>query len=512
MDEIDDENQEFKMNNNSNYKFRYREESSDFNDRVKSKIKTFFIVFILIILLVFIMYIIKSRISKSNLGLKENKKINLERNEPNTNIKSNINTNKESHIKKEITESTKKLGICFVCNNIYSNGMARFITLTSDYFVNSGKYNVYFITGPKTTKEFKFNEKIQRFIALNDFPAIKRIIKNNKIDFFILNNILSQETVKSYKSLGAKVIGVYHGSFMSSMFSNNLNIYKNWDEFDSYDSFIFLSPDDYYFYNNLKFKHHIFIPNLYTFEPTAVKESNLTYNNILMIGRENDKIKGVLYAVKAMSLIVKEVPDARLQILTSDSRIQFLENLAKELNLSNNVFIIHQRYDISKFFYNSSILMYTSLSEGYPMVMNEGKAFGLPIVAFDVPVSIPYQSGVITVDSLDYKSLAKESIKLLKNYDYRKKMGKMAKDSLNNIKNEDIIDLWGFLFDALLEGKDSYKLLQKDIMEKYYQEKRALIHLKKHFSDLKKYNTGFSCFSLEKFIDNYSIKHLQPCK
>ena len=102
MDEIDDENQEFKMNNNSNYKFRYREESSDFNDRVKSKIKTFFIVFILIILLVFIMYIIKSRISKSNLGLKENKKINLERNEPNTNIKSNINTNKESHIKKEI--------------------------------------------------------------------------------------------------------------------------------------------------------------------------------------------------------------------------------------------------------------------------------------------------------------------------------------------------------------------------------------------------------------------------
>ena len=59
-----------------------------------------------------------------------------------------------------------------------------------------------------------------------------------------------------------------------------------------------------------------------------------------MLGRQNDPIKGAIYAVKAMSLIVKEVPDARLTFITSDSRVQFLRNLTKELNLTNNIFFI----------------------------------------------------------------------------------------------------------------------------------------------------------------------------
>ena len=85
--------------------------------------------------------------------------------------------------------------------------------------------------------------------------------------------------------------------------------------------------------------------------------------------------------------------------------------------------------------------MYTSLNEAFPMAMNEGKAYGLPIVAFDVPISPPYQSGVITVDLLDYKALARETIKLLKDYNYRKKMGKEAKLSLNKYSNNETVEL-----------------------------------------------------------------------
>ena len=71
--------------------------------------------------------------------------------------------------------------------------------------------------------------------------------------------------------------------------------------------------------------------------------------------------------------------------------------------------------------------MFTSLSEAFPMAMNEGKAHGLPIVAFDVPYSPPYQNGVIVVDQLDVEGLARETIKLLKDYNYRKKMGDLQK-------------------------------------------------------------------------------------
>ena len=230
-----------------------------------------------------------------------------------------------------------------------------------------------------------------------------------------------------------------------------------------------------------------------------------------MLGRQNDKIKGAIYAVKAMDLIVKEVPDAKLNIITSDSRIEFLKNLTNELNLTDSINIIYHTYDISKYFYNSSIHMFTSLSEGFSMAMNEGKAHGLPIVAFDVPISLPYQSGVITVESLNYVALAKECIKLLKDYDYRRKMGENAKLSLNRFSNYETIGMWDKLFMALREGEDKFRLFQKEIEEKYYDEEKARIHIEKHFKDMQRYNSNFSCYTLENFTNEYYASNIKAC-
>ena len=116
---------------------------------------------------------------------------------------------------------------------------------------------------------------------------------------------------------------MFHGVFMSSMYGKNIDSYRHWHQFDSCDSFIFIASDDYYFYNHLGFKNAIFIPNIYTFEPSEVKNSNLTNHNIVILGRLNDFIKGVKYAVEAMQYIVKEVPDAKLSLFSSDSRVQF---------------------------------------------------------------------------------------------------------------------------------------------------------------------------------------------
>ena len=85
---------------------------------------------------------------------------------------------------------------------------------------------------------------------------------------------------------------------MSALFHGYVSSYRNWDQFDYYDAFIFISYDDYYFYKKLGYKNAIFIPNLYTFEPSKIKESNLTNHNIVMLGRAADKVKGFMYAVK----------------------------------------------------------------------------------------------------------------------------------------------------------------------------------------------------------------------
>ena len=407
--------------------------------------------------------------------------------------------------------SINKLGVAFVYSTLFSNGISRFITITSNYLVETGKYDVYIITGKPYSKEYKINDKIKRFVGHNNLTIIKNITKHYKIDYFILQNVLSKSTINWYKNLGCKILGMFHGNYMSAMFLNDPFIYKHWKQFDLLDAYIFITADDYYFYNKLNFKNHIFIPNLYTFEPSKLENSNLTYNNIVMLGRQNDKIKGAVYAVKAMDLIVKEVPDAKLNIITSDSRIEFLKNLTKVLNLTDSVKIIYHTYDISKYFYNSSIHLFTSLSEAFPMAMNEGKAHGLPIVAFDVPISPPYQSGVITVESLNYTALAKECIKLLKDYAYRRKMGENAKLSLNRFSNYETIGMWDKLFKVLREGEDKFRLFQKEIEEKYYNEENARIHIEKHFKDMQRYNSNFSCYTLENFTNEYYIRKIKAC-
>ena len=426
----------------------------------------------------------------------------------NSNVTLNYNNSTNNTIK---SESNRKLGIAFVYSSLFSNGIARFITVTAEYFLKTGKFDIYFITGKPYHKEFKFSKEIKRFEGHNNRTIIKNITKHYKIDFFILHNVLSSSTIKWYKSLGSKVIGMFHGNFMSAMWLNDPLTYKHWNQFDTLDAFIFICADDYYYYNSLNFTNHIFIPNLYTFEPSKIPNSNLTTHNIMMLGRENDRIKGATYAIEAMNLVIKEVPDALLNIVTSDSRIQFLKNLTRDLNLTNNVKILFHTYDISSHFYNSSVYLFTSLSEAFPMAMNEGKAHGMPIVAFDVPISPPYQQGVITVDSLDYVALAREIVKLLKDFEYRKKMGELSKLSLNMFSNNETVEMWIRLFDVLNQGEEKFREFQKEVQNKYYNKERAKVHIDKHFRDMQRYNSNFSCFTVENFSDPYLVSQLKTC-
>ena len=305
---------------------------------------------------------------------------------------------------------------------------------------------------------------------------------------------------------------MFHGVFMSPLTHGSVIGYKKLINFDYYDSYVFIAADDYYFYKKLGFKNEIYIPNLLTFEPSEIKDSNLTYNNIIMIDRQNDPIKGAQYAIKAMNYIVKEVPDAKLTLITSDGRIQFLRNLTQELNLTNNVFINFFTYNISEWFWNSSVHMYTSLSEAFPMAMNEGKAHGLPIVAFDVPYSPPYQDGVIVVDQLDIEALAKETILLLKDYEYRKRMGQWAKKSLNRFSNKETVEIWEKLFRALLsEDINDYRNLQNEIEKKYYNEANARIHLKKNWDAMVRINKNLSCHNVENLTNISYISNITEC-
>jgi len=506
-------------NNNINKKRRKKRVFKNFTkNKSLFRFSIFLIILIVLILAFFIVLTIYSLKKENNNKIEEDinnvdvikEEENIKGKDEINNTLNNITTTIEETINKFVFNTTNKLKIAFVYSTLYANGIARFISVTANNLIKTEKYEIYVVTNYKYAKDYKLDNRIKRIIAKNR-TLIKEATKDLNIDFFILQNVGGSYIVNYYKKFGKKVIGMFHGLYMSAMFHGSVGPYKTWNNFDYFDSYIFIGYDDYFFYKKLGFKHEIFIPNLYTFDPSEVQSSNLTGHNIVMLGRAADKVKGYYYAVKTMPLIVKEVPDAKLIILSSNSKINFLKDLAKNLSVSDNIIFNQYTANISEVFLNSSVLMYTSLSEAFPLAMVEGKAYGLPVAAFDVAYSAPYQKGVIGVDMLDCEALASETIKLLKDYNYRKKMGEESKKSLNQFSNNETIFLWERLFISLMEGEISYKKLQKEIEDKYYNEDKARQRMEKRFRDLIRLNENFTCHSIINFTDINYVKTVKMC-
>ena len=548
-DELDKENEKASL------KCERKKDKNIYKKRKKIKIKnsstkTFLYIFIFFLFFfVFIIFFLQLGTNSPNYPSTLNKKLNLRKN-----IKNNNTINKPSEIFEIINDTEeenfyfdniniiddiknieipplyesinsmsvefleknktkKKIGLAFPYYSLHANGIGRFITVTANNLMKTGKYDICFITEkPPSSGEFEYDSRIKRFVAFNNYTLIRNISKHENIDIVVLQNVLSESLVKFHHQLGQKVICMFHGVFLSAIVHNIIEHYRSWDQFDVCDSFIFIAADDYYIYKKLGFKNEIFMPNLYTFEPSEIKNSNLTNKNIVILGRLNDEIKGVTYAIESMYYIVKEVPDAILFLVSSDGRIQFLKDLTKNLNLTKNIIFKPGSKNISAIFWNTSIHMFTSLSEAFPMAMNEGKAHGMPIVGFDVPYSVPYQQGFIGVDLFDVKALARETIKLLKDYNYRKKMGEIAKKSLDIFKNNETVELWGRLCDSLLsDDREDYRKFQKYMEDKYYNEKKAREHLESQYNLLVKHNINLTCHNFENYLDMNYLRRIKAC-
>ena len=530
--EIDiDETTIIKTSTNNNKKNKNKKRINLNNNR-KNKIFTicyiFLIVFILFILAYcIILFIYSLKIDNINKIEENINNVDVVREEENLDKKEDININNinnitnainisntafkiEETLNKFVFNSTNKLKIAFIYASLYANGIARFISVTANNFIKTDKYEIYVITNYKYQKDYYLDKRIKHIIAKNR-TLIQKAVKDLNLDFIILQNVGGKSTYDFYKKLCKKVIGMFHGLYMSAMFHGSVGPYKSWTNFDVFDAFIIIGYDDYFFYKKLGMKNEIFVPNLYTFEPSEIQSSNLTGHNIVMLGRAADKVKGYYYAIKTMPLIVKEVPDAKLIILSSNPKINSLQEYAKNLSVYNNIIFNQYTSNISEVFWNSSVLMYTSLSEAFPLAMVEGKAHGLPVAAFDVAYSPPYHKGVIGVDMLDCESLANETIKLLKDYNYRKKMGEESKKSLDQFSNNETMLLWERLFSSLMEGESSYRKLQKEIEDKYYNEEKARERMEKRFRDLIRLNKNFTCHSIINFTDINYVRKIKMC-
>ena len=143
-----------------------------------------------------------------------------------------------------------------------------------------------------------------------------------------------------------------------------------------------------------------------------------------------------------MEYIIQEIYDCELKIISSFIRIEKLQNLVKNLNLENNIQFAGYTSIPEIYFKNASLNIFPSISESFGLVLSETKIYGIPNILMGLDyVSISKGGTVIIYDDTP-ESLAKNSIEILKNKNYKQKLGIDDKKSMEKFNNELILNKW----------------------------------------------------------------------
>ena len=360
----------------------------------------------------------------------------------------------------------KKPGIAFLYPKL-----TEYMVTTGEYLLRLHKYSIFYLLQAPHQEEnqLKYSQNITRINAYYDPKMIEKTVKNENIKYLIVNDAFSKKAIIWLKSLGVKLIGVFNDVFISSGVKTSRNFNNIW----RYDAFIQDCPYDYDTFKKNNITTNIFIPNIY--DTTKTKLSSLNNHNIILLGKLNDKNNGVMNAITAMSSIVKEFPDTKLNIISQDSQTLKINQLIRKYGLNKNIYFLPFDTKISYYCTDSSIFIYSSLIEECKTAIKEAMNHGLPcVISNDIADNLFFQEGIIKINITREKELTNEIIKLLKDNKYKNKMGMGAKLSLDKI-NDDALATWDKVFTSLQSGYKDFQKLRSDAQLKYTKKKETKV-------------------------------------
>ena len=189
------------------------------------------------------------------------------------------------------------------------------------------------------------------------------------------------------------------------------------------------------------------IPNAANF--IAERYSDCSAKRVVAVGRL-DYQKSFDRLVLAWDKVHEEMPDWALDIFGQGEWKDMLQKMIDERGLQGCVKLNAPTRNIGEEYANSSMLVMSSHYEGFPMVMIEAMACGLPVVSFDFKcgprdIITPGENGLIVSDG-DIDGLADAMTKLMRDDEQRKRMGENAKKVVETFSEEKVMKKWVTLF------------------------------------------------------------------
>ena len=215
-----------------------------------------------------------------------------------------------------------------------------------------------------------------------------------------------------------------------------------------FDRFVVLTQEDMQMWGEMPGIRAI--PNAASF--IAEKYSDCSWKRVIAVGRL-DYQKSFDRLIQVWEKVHQQMPEWRLDIFGQGEWKDMLQRMIDERGLEASVNLNAPTKDIGKEYSESSMIVMSSHYEGFPMVMIEAMACGLPAVCFDFKcgprdIIIEGENGLIVPDG-DIDGLAEAMVRLMRDDELRKRMGENAKKVVEKYSEDRVMGLWVNLYEEI---------------------------------------------------------------
>ena len=141
--------------------------------------------------------------------------------------------------------------------------------------------------------------------------------------------------------------------------------------------------------------------------------------------------KGINTLIDAAAMVVQEVPNVLFVVVGDGDKLGELQAQVNTLGIQKQVAFLGERDDVPALLSISDLFALPSVSEGMPISILEAMALSKTVVATSVggvpELVIPGETGIL-VEKGDSKAMSKAIITLLKDEDFRLKMGRTCRE------------------------------------------------------------------------------------
>lgn len=362
-------------------------------------------------------------------------------------------------------------------------GAERVLVNKANYFTDTFGYSVHILIASQRNEPLFYtistgviihNMNIERYLDKKNIPLlsfyknIKRLKKvyekaliqiqpsiifvlDRGYDDFIIPVILPNvpKVRESHSSAEAVQIMDNSPTIGITRFKKSIFTYLYKMQMKKYDHVVVLTERDKVYRSYLNKK--TVIPNIVA--SSNEKLATLTNKKVISVGRL-DKFKNFKDQIVIWNEISKKHPDWTLHIYGEGSEKSNLQRLIESYHLEEKVLLHGYAQQIDKVYSGAAIFVFTSLAEGFGLVLLEAMQAGVPAVSYKTPCG---PEDIITngvdgflVEMNDLQTFKNRIFELIENEEKRKKMGKKAHEKSNYFAPDVIMKKWDQLIQSLI--------------------------------------------------------------